>query len=332
MKKLFMIFAICSMFLLVSCGSSSENEKAEQPDETADSDGTETPDEIEEPDETEQPEEIEEPDETEDKDAELSECSSGETKADCSEGKYSACNAEGKWETVSCPDEVSCKADGTCGECKDGDAKNCVNDKQNVGNALFCKEGLWAKEAAFCPGQKSCSMTDECYQCFYKCDTDWECSEDCGADTTCKEKCEKNAACKAECGDCDAKCGECVNKKQKNCTENEAGIGSAEICFNGKWAAGKNCSVVTNIEVSCSKKCNKPDSCTDEELDSECGECLNAEEPICINIKNNPYGDIPLSHEWQLVPCREGALQFSGPGYKPCADDCNEFRDECLEN
>ena len=260
------------------------------------------------------------------------ECKDGDEKADCNDGKVSRC-INGKYQQADCENNASCTTDNKCGECKNGDTSKCTNDSMGVGSALVCKDGSWSASAEKCPGMFSCSMTDECYQCYSNCKSQFTCNDDC-KDTTCKAECDNYSACIKQCDDnnngCDSKCGECVNEENINCTENN-GVGFADICFNGKWASNRECKIVRGIDVSCKKRCNNNDGCNADEDISVCGDCKNSADRICIESYNNPYDNIPLEHTWELVFCKEGALEFNTQ--VPCDADCKDEanRMACLQ-
>ena len=259
----------------------------------------------------------------------------------CKDGQWS----ENKVECPSTSGKVSCTADKQCGECLSGDTKNCTNDTESVlitGSAIMCKNGKWGTDPEYCPGQFSCAMTDACYQCYYKCDSKNECREDC-KDSTCQESCKKNEACKKECdtnnGGCESKCGECNNGDNINCTEDSNKVGSADICFNGTMTH-RSCKSIRGYDASCMKICTKAEgenSCNEDEYDSVCGHCLTQEDLICIDGNNNPYTGalgIEFANRWQLVKCKAGKLLLNqgDEGYLPCMDDCNLYRDACMDN
>ncbi len=242
---------------------------------------------------------------------------------------------DGQWsETkIECPGEsgkVSCKADGTCGECLTGDSTQCQNDEKGHGSAIFCKDGQWAtSEKDYCPSFSSCSMTDDCYQCYYECDRLFTCDENC-ADSSCEQECNKLSNCKAQCGECDSKCGECINGDHRNCVEDVQGAGVADICANGKWNQQRDCATVLGRTVACMQRCNQPDGCNADEYVSVCGECQNSEDPICVG-QDNPYG-VPPEHQWELVYCRGGMMDWDH--IIPCTEGCKDQneRDACLQN
>ena len=284
------------------------------------------------------------------KDGTCGKCQDGAVK-DCENdknnvGMVTICQ-DGQWseKKVECPSEsgkVSCTADKQCGECLTGDSSKCTNDAENTGSAIMCKDGKWGTKSEFCPSQFSCAMTDACYQCYFKCDSNNTCSEDC-KESTCKDACKKNEACKKECdtnnGGCDSKCGACVNGNNINCTEDASKLGSADICFNGTFSK-KSCKSIKGIDVSCTSKCLKaegPDSCSEEEYDSVCGECQNQDDLICVKEHDERYSASyeNFPYPYQVVKCEEGKLWLDGDkGYRACASDCSakEGYDACLQN
>lgn len=252
----------------------------------------------------------------------------------CTNGQWSeskqACNVDGI--------QVSCSDDSKCGECASGDSKDCANDAETtIGKAILCKNGRWNEAAEKCPGQVSCSMTDDCYTCHQKCDQRWSDCYDACKETTCKAACESHADCKKECGICETKCGECTNAIQpipyrtnhKNCKEDANGVGSADMCFNGKWQLQKDCRTISlevirsaDFPVSCYVHC--PDGsgyCEEEEKISECGQCQNTAKGkfLCIASDNNPYGDM-FPYLEQLAKCENGIVMppFDNASYKEC--------------
>ncbi len=260
------------------------------------------------------------------------ECKDGDDKADCNEGNITKC-VHGKWTASECEGDVSCAEDGKCGVCKNGDTTKCTNDSMGVGSALVCKNGKWSDSAEKCLDMFSCSMKDECYRCYIENCNRFTCNDDC-KDTTCKVECDNYTVCIKQCEDknngCDSKCGECVNRDHINCVEDNNGVGSADICSNGKWASNRECKIVQGFDVSCHKRCNNLDGCNEDEYVSVCGDCKNSADRICIG-KNNPYNVVP-EHEWDLVLCIEGMFDFDHQ--VPCPESCTtqDKREACLQN
>ena len=116
------------------------------------------------------------------------------------------------------------------------------------------------------------------------------------------------------------KCGECFDTDHIRCTEDEQGVGRADICFNGTWKQ-RDCKNVKNIQVSCTQKCLKADNdCEESEFESICGECLNQDDPICIDDEKDTYKASYESfpYHWQMVTCSEGKLWIgdTSKGYR----------------
>ncbi len=254
-------------------------------------------------------------------DGDIKDCANGED----SIGMVTICKA-GQWSDtkVACPNDFSCIAD-KCGECRNGDSIECENDSDMVGNAKMCKDGQWTKDATLCSGQVSCAMTEDCYSCHKKCDSDWSCPKEC-KDSSCESACKKNVACKDDCGECVSKCGECRNNENKNCKENSDGVGRADICINGTWNNDKKCTSIDRIlvDVSCVKICPNYDNCEEEEKESFCGECKNtkAGQYICIHPYDTIYGEPGLFGEYtQLFECKDGKLNTMGVCPVVCTED-----------
>ena len=280
------------------------------------------------------------------------ECTNGDSR-DCEAGTDGGAKAivcvDGHWSEAkqACSgNPVSCTTDGKCGECRDGDTTQCTNGLQDVGKAIGCTNGRWEKEPSYCPGQVSCAMSGDCYQCLSNCDADKTCPAEC-TDSDCEEICRMNAACKAECnknhGGCESKCGECVDGDMLNCKEDNDGLGSADYCYNGTWQKNHKCDTiykavhnVDGLTVSCTKKCTKicgdTTCCRDDEYISICGECKNIKagssekDLICVQQFDSKYGVFypdGFSYSFQLVKCVDGKLSFDpNDGYKPCENSC----------
>ena len=270
---------------------------------------------------------------TETKCADNASCTKEGTCGICHEGDIKDCEndasnigmaticKDGQWSDtkVKCPSEsgdVSCTADKKCGECLTDDSKNCENDsKTTIGKANLCIDGKWTDAAEECPNKSSCSVEDECYKCYNKCDDDYVCDKRC---ESCETSCILNAECKTKCGVCESKCGECTEFNtdanpitQKNCKEDANGVGSASFCINGTWKDNK-CKYARGIDVSCYKKCPASNpNCSDEaEMESICGQCPNTKDKyICITSGGNVYGYTPAYLE-ELVRCENGVIVF----------------------
>lgn len=265
------------------------------------------------------------------------ECKDGDER-DCNEGKVSRC-VNGEYQEVECENGASCTTDNKCGECKDGEYTQCVNGLMSVGKAIACKNGKWDSEPSYCPGQFSCTMSNDCYQCLGLCEKN-PCPDNC-TDAECEEICNLYADCKAKCnnkyGGCESKCGECKNGEQKNCIEKD-GVGSADVCINGMWALQYDCADIYGIaglkEISCRKRCdiyNPEDGittlCREEEYTWVCGECKNSNDLICVEKIDPIYGyfysEKGFTDEYQLLKCVGGVLSHDpNDGAKPCLENC----------
>ena len=184
----------------------------------------------------------------------------------CENGQWSAtkqaCSVDGS--------PISCGSDGKCGECFNGDSKDCVDETVNieyedltVGKATLCENGHWTAEPKQCPGPFSCNTAT-------------------------------------------SKCGECVDGKHKACTESND-VTSAQLCVNGTYTL-KDCSDIrmTSYPVSCH---TIPD-CTKGEECFQCGLCKNTNKSFLCLTKSVNYGnELDICYEEARATCVNGIVR-----------------------
>lgn len=250
-----------------------------------------------------------------------SKCSVDEVNSDCSNGRISKC-IDGKWETTDCEGNASCKADGTCGECADGDKKNDCHE----GIVSKCVFGIY--QDSECEGGASCKADGTCGECtngdttqctndadkvgnakvcrdgqwsetkefctdFSSCSTTdqcFQCIKQCNYDWPCPEKC-TDSSCESNCAKneaCIQRCGECEFKCGicKNDT-NKNCIEDAQGVASAEICINgtwreESCSYLRTIQVSCLKTC--PDESFNCQEADKVSHCGQ-----CKNTKTNEY-------------------------------------------